>query len=69
MATVPDVSGATDFNAAKSQLQAAGFTGNINKDMKNSTKPNNAVIGTNPAAGQVIRKNADISVQVSNGSP
>jgi beta-lactam-binding protein with PASTA domain/tRNA A-37 threonylcarbamoyl transferase component Bud32 len=63
---VPDVSGQS-LPAAQAALQAAGFRIGGPKPQASNTVPSGRVIGTDPAAGTSLKKNAVVTVIVSSG--
>ena len=63
--TVPDVSGQT-FDAASSQLQAAGLNVQRRDDFSDTVQPG-AVIGTSPPAGASVARDSTVTVSVSKG--
>jgi len=63
---VPDVGGQSE-DQARATLTAAGFT-NIISSPTDSPRSAGSVLGTNPAAGQSVPKDAVIQLQVSKGN-
>ncbi len=68
--TMPDVAGAASFDAARSTLQAAGFTNIAGAPVTQAspTVPSGEVIGTSPAAGQEVGLGDAITIIVSSGT-
>ena len=63
---VPDVSGQT-LSAAQAALQSAGFRIGGPTQQASDSVPSGRVIGTDPAAGTSLKKNAVVTVIVSTG--
>jgi serine/threonine-protein kinase len=52
---------------ARAALQAAGFTGNVNTDSADSTKPRNTVVAVSPPQGSPAGPTTTITLSVSDG--
>ena len=63
---IPDVSGKTT-ETAQIELQRAGFESVVTEEEPSSEVLEGFVIGTNPAAGQIVPRDATIVVTVSSG--
>jgi serine/threonine-protein kinase len=63
---IPNVVGLT-VDAARQNLTGNGFTGSINTDKVDSTKPKGTVISVDPAQGSQVDPTGSVTLQVSDG--